>query len=702
MSKIIILITILSLNLFSEIPEFLKHQNPHQLDYDDYLSKSHGLGCVGKFHYKLEASSLLEEFNPIVKRNYDITNIDLFLDWSETLDYELSNSAWNGKVEIIFDLLEENSEKIEFDALELRLDKAILNGVDITDEVNTENGLYSINDMELVNQESNTISFEYTYQGATGDGFYRFLLESNNEDIAYTQSQPNDARRWFPCNDNPYEKQLTTIAIKVPENDRFGKGFITASNGQLVDSLTTSSTIGGQEKISKTYYWNHDYQVPSYLMVANASAFVRWEEKVARIENQADSVLLSYYIWEEDLDGYNNNSPNYDVKEQTFNVIPNMVDTLSKYFGPYPFKKFGTVAVENFPAGGMEHQSIQTIRRSWINGAVGGFSHELAHMWLGDKVTCESWNDIWMNEGGAVFGTILYTEKAWGDTWKNLEKSASKNNYINSGGLSLTPLYISDGTNVFSQSRIPVIYSKAGWVYLMLRNLIGEEDFYDILQDYFEEFSYSSANTVDFTNFFKSKTDKDIDTFMKQWVYGSGHPVYDIYITLRDEGNPNKAKIELEQIQGDLSPRDDCEELFEVPLRILIDYEDGTDSVVVFNDEKIFSIEIEKEKEILGLRLDENFTLFNSYFTEILSINQNTNESFKVYPSLIKNNEKLQVESNQVFKSIMVFDQLGRIVLELENMNSNKVKFPINLNSGKYFLKAFSSDKIFNSSFIVN
>lgn len=690
MNNLLIVLLISNLSLFAQIPEFLKNKNPEHLGHNHHYSITDGLACVKNFHKGKYVTNELFDFEEITKREYDITSIELFLDWSEVLLESRTSRAWSGRANIEFDLLNPNLEFVELDAVGLRIDDIKLNNQNIKNIILQQDGLVYIPNNGMFNITNNKLEINYTRLDNQNSGFHIIKPQNGLPYTAFTQSQPNDARKWFPCNDNPYEKQISKIAIRVPKSDENGRPYVTASNGQLVDSIKNGNTA--------TYFWEHDFLVPSYLMVANVSTYNFWVEKVARIENKQDSIHLTYYVWEEDMNGVRFNT---DVKNETMWIVPRMMDTLSAYFGEYPFKKFGTVAVDGFPAGGMEHQSIQSIRRSWLDGEIGGFTHELAHMWLGDKVTCESWNDIWMNEGGAVFGTILFMEKDWSPEWRFVERQAAKDHYLGSGGLDLTPLYIQEQEFVFSGERIPVIYSKAGWVYLMLRNLIGEEDFYPILRDYYNEYAYGHANTEDMRNYFKDRTNKDIDTFFEQWVYGSGHPIYNVDIKLRENSSPNFATISLTQIQGEITNRNDCSDVFQVPLKILVKTNDTQDTVLVFNDQKNQTIEINSDKEITNLEIDDNFTLFQINQESILSIENENPSDLKIYPNVLESNSDLTLESSEIISKIEIFNLSGIKVFD-KVLISNKLAFKPNLSPGKYFLRIHSSGLIETKTLIIN
>ena len=118
---------------------------------------------------------------------------------------------------------------------------------------------------------------------------------------------------------------------------------------------------------------------------------------------------VKYFIWPED---------SIEAVSSFANVI-DMIEFFSQAnrYGQYPFinDKYGMVAVYPFQWGGMEHETMTTIHRSWVlYGDDSGISHELSHMWWGDMVTCQDWRNIWLNEGFATYSDALYDEHRHG------------------------------------------------------------------------------------------------------------------------------------------------------------------------------------------------------------------------------------------------------------------------------------------------
>ena len=208
--------------------------------------------------------------------------------------------------------------------------------------------------------------------------------------------------------------------------------------------------------------------------------------------------------------------------KSNLDLTPRMLELFSEKYSLYPFimEKYGHAQFGW--GGGMEHQTISSM---------GSFSsliiaHELAHQWFGDKVTCRNFNNVWLNEGFAT-----YSESVW---LENYEGRESYNNSIKSrmsgARNAVGSLYVLNTNNVneiFNSNRT---YSKGAVVLHMLRGVVGDSTFYNILKSYVNDTSlaYSTAITEDLQRVSEQISGKNLNYFFQQWVYGENYPVYNI------------------------------------------------------------------------------------------------------------------------------------------------------------------------------
>lgn len=656
--------------------------------YSQSLEHQHD-GC-GKFHdfkhiksYELNSAI---EFN---RRNYDILQIDLEMDWRNPLNAETTvgtDRYWSANEKITLVIDSANTRKIEFDVKSIRIDSVKLSNKNY--KFNFINNLK----LELTFQEDlivgDTLIFDigYTYIGKENIGFVLVGQEDAPERLAYTMSQPNDARHWLVCNDTPYEKQMFTLRLRVPSE------FIGASNGLYKEK--------NFNKDYNEFYWEHEYPIASYLMVANASKFYTYENKVARIENNQDSILIDNYIWEVDYTLSDDDGSKY-YADKTLDVLPDMITYFQTLFGPYPFEKFGTVVVENFWAAGMEHQSIQTIRRRALNGEDGLLAHELAHMWLGDLVTPTSWRDIWLNEGGAQWSEALWMGNN-NDSLYNYKMVDIKNYYIKyAPGIAQPPIYLDDiESTVFGNNRWYIIYQKSSWIYHQLRNFIGKEEFFEILKDYLQEYAYTSIDGEVMIKYFEDRASNPlipIRKFFDQFLYSAGHPIIDFRYEILPDGDKFIFNMNVKQIQkNDTKKHPKTLDMYEFPL-VIDYYKDGNlykDTLIVDEEYKVNSIELDFQPD--SVRLNEAFSFFQTN-SIILNVNSRIEVSgLKSYPNPIINSEVLNIDveiEKNGFYSIDIIDFTGTIrysVFEgnlVEGTFSHSTNLPKGLNKGVYLIR---------------
>ena len=192
-----------------------------------------------------------------------------------------------------------------------------------------------------------------------------------------------------------------------------------------------------------------------------------------------------------------------------------MIEVFSQKYGEYPFvdEKYGHA---NFAwGGGMEHQTMTSMGASDFGFSEPVVVHEAAHQWWGDMITCESWSDIWLNEGWASYAEADYY----------LEKNGwfAYHNYMNSmaytgGGT----IYVYDTTNVWNIFHGGRSYDKGAWVVHMLRGVLGHEAFYQGVEAYYNsEFQHGAADTEDFRDVFEAATGVELDWFFEEWIYGT-------------------------------------------------------------------------------------------------------------------------------------------------------------------------------------
>lgn len=417
-----------------------------------------------------------------------------------------------------------------------------------------ESNFHHIKDLlsiDISEIKKDTIELTITYSGSPKRSGFSGLVfgEINDVPLIYNISEPDYAPTWFPCDDDPEDKALIDIEIT---NDT---GFISVSNGRLAGIYNTDN--------KRTYHWKSNYPISTYLIAIYSSKYISFTETYNTISGKV--LPLEFYVLPNHL-----NAANRDFAEHK-----DMLEAFENLFGEYPFveDKYG-VAEFLWNFGAMENQTITGIGYNFISGrnfARDILAHELAHHWWGNAVGPKTWDDIWLNEGFASYSEALYLEYKFG---KESLKSAMRSKFgENFRGAIYNP------ANLFSET----VYDKGAWVLHMLRNEIGDTNFFSSLRSYYERFKYGNASVEDFKSVCESVSNLSLDKFFDDWIY-SDRGIIECEYSFNDDVEINSVTINQinEKFQN-----------FHFNLDVKINYFDGASEIKTFR--------IEEEKNLFEL-----------------------------------------------------------------------------------------------------
>lgn len=387
-------------------------------------------------------------------------------------------------------------------------------------------------------------------------GYYFFKAgdrewnQTASKTVGYTMSQPRDARAWFPTIDEPWNKSTLTMHIRV-------------DNPAVVVANGTHVYTDWHNDGSATFTYDHPYPISPYLFAFNVGPFKKFPAEYVSVDGRV--IPIAAYLFESDA----------AWADSANSMMQNMLGVFEHLFGPYPFDRYGMIAIEPFRYGGMEHQTISTMRRQiFLNERV--VAHELAHQWWGNLVTCANWKHIWLNEGFASYAEALYYEHKYDKSMLDWYMDWFANIYFAEDERARYPLYDPPEEYLFGRA----IYQKGAWVLHMLRNLVGDTAFFNAFRRYATAHAYDVAKSQDLQRAFEEEVNIDLDWFFTQWVYDAGYPVYQVLSNVKrtEETENYTISILLKQIQTN------APEVFKGPVEFLVRHAHGDTLLSFWND----------------------------------------------------------------------------------------------------------------------
>jgi aminopeptidase N len=330
-------------------------------------------------------------------------------------------------------------------------------------------------------------------------GFGSFIQDQHTgTPVMWSLSEPFGSRDWWPCKNGLNDKaDSIDIFITAPAQ------YKAASNGLL----QSETLVAGNTK--KITHWKHRYPIASYLMCFAVTNYVVFNNTV---QLGAVTLPMQTYCYPENLTSFQNGTQNVLDALQLFHST----------FGDYPFIKEKYGHVQFGWGGGMEHQTSTFI----ISINEGLIAHELAHQWFGDKITCNSWEDIWLNEGFATHVASFYDEKKYPAT--TIANRKNEIDYITSqrGG----SVKVDDTTSAGRIFDGRLSYYKGSHLLYMLRWKLGDSAFFKAIRAYQQDATiiYGFARTPDLKKHLEEESGQDLTKFFNDWYTGQGYPTYTI------------------------------------------------------------------------------------------------------------------------------------------------------------------------------
>jgi aminopeptidase N len=397
----------------------------------------------------------------------------------------------------------------------------------------------------------------------------------------FSQGEEIEARHWYPCFDSPNAMFTSEITCRVPE------GMTVISNGRLISE--EKDAANGLVAV----HWSQEKPHANYLITLVAGYF-------KKVEDKHNNVPLAFY------------TPPSEFKEapNSFRGTKDIMAFFEQEIGvAYPWPKYDQVCVNDFVAGGMENTTATTLTDGTlftdatenIRTSEGLVSHEMAHQWFGDLVTCKDWSHIWLNEGFATYYALLY------DGHKNGRDSMLYGLYQNARQITSMP----NDTNAIVRRTYDepsdmfgyLTYPKAAWVLHMLRSQLGEDLYRRCIKTYLERHLHGNVVTEDLRSIVEEFSGRSCDQFFDQWLYHAHNP--ELEVSYSWEEGTKLAKVSIRQSQK----LGDDVLLFNFPLTFRFKGKSGTvdRAIRVKEKEEDFYFPLESAPEIV--RLDPDYTL---------------------------------------------------------------------------------------------
>ena len=607
------------------------------------------------------ASSLMQlAVNPNTQ-NYDVTYCEL------RFTVNPSVLSVSGNVKTTFTAMTNNMSTVTFDFYKKTTSPFTISSVKINNVATTfsHNATHElvINLPSTLNTGDNATA-EIIYSGVPSNLEGAFTIGTHNSNpVLWTLSEPFGARDWWPCKQDLNDK-ISSIDVYITAPSTY----VSVSNG-----LEVSQTISGSDK---TTHFHHNYPIPAYLVAIAVTNYQIYNQQGGLGTTASPYFPIVNYIYPEEATS----------SISSLAVTPNIINFFESIVGNYPFRteKYGHARAGL--NGGMEHTTV-SFMNSWGRSLI---AHEMAHQWFGNKITCGTWKDIWLNEGITEYLAGLDVENYAPTsfvTWKN-----GKINSITSATNGAVYLTDAEALNVGRIFSSRLTYNKGSMVTHMLRWKMGDTAFFQALRNYLNDsnLAYGYAITSDLKAKLEEVHGSDLDEFFNDWIYNQGYPTYTI--TAQNWG-AGQAKIIVNQTQSDPSVT-----YFEMPLEIRLSGAGGLTHDVVVNhtsngQEFIVSVPF----VVTGVTFDPNKHIISRNNVATLASNSfDLEQTISVYPNPANDELHIMMPTSVQLEKVEIFNTLGQLIGKKTDHD-----FSISeLAWGIHLLKITTSEGVIHKNFI--
>jgi aminopeptidase N len=481
-----------------------------------YLLATIFVACVPLSAVAQRHERIVDTWRPL---HYDVA-----ISFNEQLT-EISSA----RAEITLEVLSANLSKIDLDFGEMPIDSVSVSGAPARFE--REPDLLDVM-LEHAAHHGDKLSITVNYHGRPKDGLI-FANDRDGKPSATGDNWPNRVHQWIPCLDHPSAKATVSFTVAALPRE------VVVANGKFV-TMTRNGAAPSLWRFEETK------PIPAYCMVIAVS-------EGAKVEANEQTVTpLSYYVPRKDA----------AYAPKGFSPAASVLTLFSQTIAPYPYEKLALI-VARTRFGGMENSSAIVFNNSLfdlrgnekmstrfgiparIEDVV---AHEIAHQWFGDSVTESTWADLWLSEGFATYFAGLFIEKQEGEEAFRDYMRAAAARYFNYEKQRNNPIHDTETQDLMKLLN-PNNYEKGAWVLHMLRQRVGDDAFFKGLRDYYNDHREANATTEDLRRALEKSSGKNLKEFFDRWVYGSGHPRYQLWWGSMERRAGAFLMVELRQLQ---------------------------------------------------------------------------------------------------------------------------------------------------------
>lgn len=497
----------------------------------------------------------------------DVLSYHIYIDsilWDSDELYARTNLTLASKVD--------NLEEVKLELMNLTVDEVLGDGLELSYSQNDDKLIILLNEILQTGDES---EFWITYHGVpfkeSWGGFYIDNQYAYNLGVGFDADPHNLGKAWFPCVDDFHDRAIYDVTARVADP-------LKAVAGGLLQEVTDNGDG------TKSYHWHLGETIPTYLASVAVGDYEIYEDVY---EGNIANIPIQIYARPNSMSNV----------EPSFVHLKQILTTYENHFGAYPFERVGYVGTG---IGAMEHATNVAYPNFAIDGQLNYeylYAHELSHMWFGDKTTCASADDMWLNEGWATFCQMFYKEDVYGE-------EAYKEDMMYNLMEVLRTCHFADG-EYRALYGIPhdytygmTVYDKGATVVQSLRGYLTDEVFFPAIQAYLEEYAYDYASSENMRDFLTNYTGIDMTDFFDAYVFTPGFShfavdsvqnlgggQYEVFVRQKTKGkdvfaNSNKVDVTLMDEnwdQFDVRVEFDGEsgsQIFEVPFEPLAAMED--------------------------------------------------------------------------------------------------------------------------------